>query len=247
MPFHPIEWHDTLPSTNTHLKMRLAEDPALPSGCVVAARRQTAGRGRYARTWRASEARDLTFSLLLRAPVAVAWLPLLPMAAALAVSDYLRALDLEAVVKWPNDVLVTGQKICGILSEYLPEAGAPHAAIVGIGLNLGMTVEEAARIDRPATSVLIERGSAPAPEAALDGLLPHLDHWVARWRAAGFAGLREAWEARVVGLGQPAAVGEGANRRRGIIEGFDDQGALLLRRPDGRMATILMGDVVVGE
>ncbi len=245
MHFSAVDWHDSLPSTNTFLKDRVSDDPGLCSGQVVATLRQTAGRGRYSRTWMASAHRDLTFSFLLRAEVEFRWMPLLPMAVSLGVSDYLRHLGIPAEVKWPNDVVVAGRKICGILSEFLPGAGPPPAVVVGVGLNLGMTPKEAARIDRPATSVRMERGHAPEPKVALEALLPAISPWIDRWRVAGYAGLCDAWEARVIGRGREATVGEGARQRHGVIEGFGNGGELLLREADGRVAVITMGDVVL--
>lgn len=245
MQFLPVEWHDALPSTNTFLRERLLADRGMPSGTVVAAREQTAGRGRYARTWMSRPGRDLAFSFLLREPVALAHVPTLPMAASLAVAHVLRRHGVAASVKWPNDVIVGSRKICGILSEYVPEIGPEPSLVVGIGLNVGMAPAEAEAIGRPATSIRIETGQEISPPEVLDQILAELPRWIAPWSMLGYAGLAEEWLPLATGVGQRAKVGEGERRKEGILEGFGPGGELLLRDDAGVLHTILMGDVVL--
>ena len=161
----------------------------------------------------------------------------LPMAAALGVAAYLQACGVAAQTKWPNDVLVGGRKICGILAE------RGEAVVLGIGLNVNMDADEAAAIDRPATSLRIETGEERAVEVVLDELLIHLGEWVGRWEKGGFAALREAWEGRCANMGEYVEVGEDADRRTGVVLGFGAAGQLLLREDDGTRAEVWAGDV----
>ena len=117
MRFQKPQWYDELPSTNTTLVEWLREGRDLPDGFVLAARFQTAGRGRYERQWLARPGRNLTFSALLRSDVSPLRFLSLPQAAALGVVAYLEENGLAAQTKWPNDVLVGGRKVCGILAE----------------------------------------------------------------------------------------------------------------------------------
>ncbi len=246
MHFLPAQWHDTLPSTNSFLVEAVRESPQLPGGTVVAAHCQTAGRGRYDRQWISQSNKDLTFSFLVRAAVPAAWIPALPMAAALAVADALEPLGVEPRTKWPNDVLVGGRKICGILSEYVPECSdSLQTAVVGIGLNVNMTAAEAADIDRPATSLFIETGRDNDIESVLNALLRTLPRHIAAWEQRGFEGLRHEWTRRAEGVGRRIAVGEGTQRKEGTLAGFGEFGELLLEDEAGQTHAVVLGDVTL--
>ena len=141
MQFQKPQWHDELPSTNTTLVEWLREGRDLPDGFVLAARSQTAGRGRYERQWLAQAGRNLTFSVLLRSDASPLQFLSLPQAAALGAVAYLEENGLAAQTKWPNDVLVGGRKVCGILAER-----CNGGVVLGIGLNVNMDADEAASI-----------------------------------------------------------------------------------------------------
>ena len=187
MKFH-VEWFDRLASTNTAMRDRFFKGLEIRNGQIVAAREQTAGRGRQARTWIASPGQNLCFSLFTQTEVELVAVPSLTMAAALAVNDLLRSMGILSAPKWPNDVLANGKKICGILSErverkdaFTPSSTAPDTGIiVGIGLNVNMSHEEARAIDRPATSILIESGKAADIPRTLEALFQPLEFCLPR-------------------------------------------------------------------
>jgi len=275
-----VTWHAELASTNTHLRDRAVADPNLPSGTVIAARCQTAGRGRHNRSWITEPGRDLAFSFLWRGQMPPETLPSLLMAASLAVADALGAFGVDARCKWPNDALARNRKICGILAEFVPRknengggegrasarpqvcnAGSgraearpsqtvfllqnmEQAAVVGIGVNINMTAAEAAAIDRPATSVLIETGKSWPIESVLAAILDRLAGRVAQWEQGGFEGLRRDWERYVVGLGLPVVIEQDDQRKAGVLAGFDTHGALRLRHKNGEEDIVLLGDVL---
>jgi BirA family transcriptional regulator, biotin operon repressor / biotin---[acetyl-CoA-carboxylase] ligase len=246
MQFHPVQWHDRLPSTNSYLVERLADEPRLASGTVVAARCQTAGRGRHARSWQSTPGRDLAFSFVLRAAVPPEWLPSLPMAASLGVAAALDAFGIAPLLKWPNDVLVGGRKLCGILSEFVHggnETAETHTAVVGIGVNVNMNESEARAIDRPATSMRIETGREWPVEGVLEAVLDALPPPLTAWEQHGFAGIREAWLRRTLPAGQSLSVSEGGQRRTGRLRGFGPHGELLLMDAAGAEHTVVLGDV----
>lgn len=244
MPEFTIHWRDSLPSTNTALREWWRDCPDLRGGTLLAARCQTAGRGRLDRTWFTTPGRDLAFSLLLRPDVPPGHLPSLPMAAALAVAHALDGFGLAAQVKWPNDVLVNGRKICGILSEVLSLAPDP-VVVLGIGLNVNMTETEATTIDRPATSLFIETGKNHTIEAVLDAVLDALPRFYTLWETQGFTGLRKDWLARVRGLGEAVSITTGDGIQHGVLEGFGAQGELLLRDAQGAIVPLIAGDLDV--
>ena len=246
MLFRPVRWFDTLPSTNSYLAHSLTEDLSLPTGTVVAARAQTAGRGQFGRTWRAVPQKDLTFSFLLRSSVNLAWIPSLPMAVALSTAEAMHAIGIQARVKWPNDVLVGGSKICGILVEHVPD-GSEALLIVGMGINVNATARDLEDIDRPATSVQIETGHSVPLEQALDMFLKPLPKWLDRWEREGFPGIREDWIRSAVGIGKGAVIRQTKNELHGVLEGFGQHGEVVLRQPCGKRRLIWSGDLDLGN
>ncbi len=233
-----IQWYDRLPSSNTFLKERLALEPELPSGTVVATRDQTQGRGRRGRNWISGANKNLTFSILLRGDCEPRKLPAAAMAAAVAVAELLEAEGVKADLKWPNDVLVGGKKICGILSE-----GVSGGIIIGIGLNVNR--EDAEEIDQPATSLLIETGARRTIDDLLEKLLPILSVGLDEWAEGGFSKVRKKWEANVPTLGKTVTVRDGDAERTGLLAGFGDDGELLLRVESGELISIWAGDLSV--
>ena len=234
--FLPPRWLERSPSTNSKLLRELEDGADLPSGTVLATDDQTAGRGRGSNQWQTRPGRDLACSFVLHARVAAEDLCSLSMAVALGVADLLAGLGLPARTKWPNDVIVGSRKICGILPEIprLPDSGSlPAVVVVGVGLNVGMSREEAAAIDQPATSIFIETGDLPAPRDLLPELLAALAPRLDRWCHGGFRALRDDWESRCAGLGQLVTVVDDGTRRQGVLEGFGDAGQLRLADKDG--------------
>ncbi len=233
-----LQWYARLPSTNTFLKERLALDGRLPSGTVVAAHEQTQGRGRREREWLSSSGENLTFSVLLRGKYNPRHLPSASMAAAVAVAEMLESEGLKPVLKWPNDVLVNGKKICGILSE-----GIIGGVIIGIGLNVNM--QNAEHIDQPATSILMEAGKRRDVDELLGKLLKHLSVRLDEWAQGGFSNVRKSWESKIPNIGKPVAVRDGTAIRTGTLAGFGADGELLLRDENGAIRSVWAGDLFV--
>ena len=240
--FSQPEWVERVTSTNSALIERLDRGDPLTDGYVLAAREQTAGRGRGKRQWQSQPGRDLCCSLVLRTAVEPSRLSSLSMAVSLGVAACLEGFGVAAQTKWPNDVIVDGRKIAGIL----PESRAGIAAVVvGIGVNVGMMAAEAARIDQPATSLQIETGVTNEPERVLTALLTALTPWVDDWERDGFAALRPSWEMRCAGLGEPVTVVDGNNRHTGILTGFGDAGQLHLDAGAGTTLEIWSGHLLL--
>ncbi len=235
------EWHDRVGSTNTALRERFYAQNRTKSGLIIAAREQTSGRGRQKRRWASSPDTNLCFSLFLETRTPLIQVPSLTMAAALAVNDLLNAKGIRATPKWPNDVLVGKKKICGILSERV-EHGSRCGIIVGIGLNVNMSGEEAAAIDRPATSMLIESGRSYNPAEVLSDLLPQLDFWLTRCAAGGFEAIRTVWTEKAGPIGKPLSVHDGDILKSGTLAGFGEHGELQLKT-DAGIEIIWSGDV----
>ena len=229
-----IRHHETIGSTNDEAR-RLLQGGA-PHGTVVHADEQTAGRGRLAHTW-FSPPGNLYMSAILRTGQPVDRCGELSFLAALAVADTVEALlprQIQATLKWPNDVLVKGGKIAGILLEQVDDA-----TIMGIGLN----VLEAPSNAVYKTTTIVANGGIASVDGARDLLLDHIGRHLATWMSEGFSPIREKWLARSYPIG--AAIKANANGQpvAGHFAGLDADGALLLDTAQGRQR-IVAGEVV---
>ena len=229
-PFFRLAAFATLANTSDEARRR-ARDGA-PEGTLVTARMQTEGRGRQGKRW-VSEPGNLYASLVLRPDVPIARAAQLGFAASLAVADTLGrfAPAAGATLKWPNDVLLGGKKVAGILLESEGDpGGGVRFVVLGIGVNLGSYPTDS---EFPATS-LKAAGRDAAPEAFLAALAPAFLVWYERWRRDGFVGLRQAWLDRAAGLGQALRARLPGETVEGRFAGLDDDGMLLLDGPAGR-------------
>ena len=235
--------YEELGSTNDRAR-ELAEEGA-EHGTVVVAETQTAGRGRRGRPWVSPPGKNLYLSVVLRPELAPAQASELTLVASLAVCDALRQAGVDAGIKWPNDLVASGKKIAGILTELAAEPERVHWVVVGVGVNRTARAEDfPEELRREATSVLLERG-APAPRALFAAAcLTALEGWVDRHADEGFGVVRDAWRERSVTLGREVLVRTDGREIRGTAEDIDDQGALLVRGPEGR-ERILVGDVAL--
>ncbi|UCH74649.1 MAG: biotin--[acetyl-CoA-carboxylase] ligase [Rhodospirillales bacterium] len=233
--------HETIDSTNAEAA-RLAQQGAA-DGTVIWARHQTAGRGRHGRRWQSPEG-NLYCSLLLRPEAPPAKAAQLSLAAALALGDALDDLLPAAsrpAFKWPNDVLIGGRKVAGILLESSgSHDGCLDWLVVGCGLNVRHFPEGT---DHPATSL----HAAGVANAVVGDLLAAFVHafagWRARWQRSGPGPLREGWLARAAHIGGEIAVRLPGDELRGRFAGLDAAGALLVDLPDGSRRTVSAGDV----
>ena len=223
-------------STNADL---LARAPHLAGPVLLLAQNQTAGRGRSGRTWQSAADASLTFSLAWKFQRALPQLVGLPLAVGVAIADALRDSGVHAQLKWPNDVLLDGQKLAGVLIE-TSAASDGVWAVVGIGINLALPPALAARIDTPAAALppqAIDR------EALLGALLNALAQALADFDAAGLAPFISRWNALHAWRGEAVAVlDQGRVRQQGTALGIDNAGRLLIDTADGQIA-VLSGDV----
>lgn len=229
-------------SSTSTLLLERAENAA-PSGSVLIADEQTAGRGRRGRSWVSSAQAGLTFSLLWRFASDMSRLAGLSLAVGVAVARALAVGGVAGVgLKWPNDVLLDGGKLGGILVE-LESDPAGVAAVIGIGINRQLPPGDPAEfLHRPAA---LAQALSPLPdrEQLLAWLLLELEDILDRFSQGGFRVLRDEWQARHAWQGrQVRLLNAGLTDREGVCLGADDDGALLLRTSTG-IERCLSGDL----
>jgi BirA family biotin operon repressor/biotin-[acetyl-CoA-carboxylase] ligase len=234
-----VVYRPSVTSTND-LARALAAQGA-PEGTLVLAEEQTAGRGRLGRVWLAPAGTSLLFSLIFRPALRPGQAFRLAMLCSLAAARAIEAVTaLPIHLKWPNDLVLRGKKLGGVLSEASLTGEWLDFVVVGLGLNVNLDVSTLPEIAATSLSAALGRPVARLP--LLQRILQEIE---AGYRdvAQGEA-LRAAWAARLSTLGQMVRV-TGGTEDEGLAEGVDADGALLLRRADGTLAHITVGDVTL--
>lgn len=230
-------------STNDVME-KLARD-GVKEGAVAFAESQTKGRGRLGRKWMSPTGKGLWFSLLLRPDMHPQQTTQLTVATGIALR---RAIEMHAGVrsdiKWPNDILLNGRKVAGILTELSAELDHIKYVIIGVGIDVNQGAGEfPIELRSVATSLKIETGKAWSRAALAVEVLRQLDYDYGRLVAGRFQGIAEEWEQHCTTLGQTVVIRIGDRRIRGRAESLSEDGALLLRSEHGHLETIMGGDV----
>ena len=225
--------YDTLDSTNEEAR-RLAKS-GVRGPLWIVSHEQTAGRGRRGRVW-ISESGNLFATLLMQATMSLS--AQLGFVAGLAAADAIaaHAPGAEVALKWPNDVLLNGKKIAGILLEALGH----DSLAIGIGINLAHYPPDT---EIPSISIAAVTGNPPDLDGILLRLASAMTAWYEIWLRQGFQPVRKAWLLRASGLGHPIRARLGDSEREGVFEDLDEDGALLLRDAAGTLMRITAGDV----
>jgi len=232
-------------STNDEVRRLLP--PALHQGSVVLAEHQTAGRGRRGRQWVTTFAGGLWLSLAWRFDLPMAALAGVSLAAGVALARVLEEFGLESHrLKWPNDLMVEGRKLAGILVEASGEASGPCVAVVGVGLNLSLAAEPAAAIDQPWCDLHAHLPEPPGRNRLAGRLIDELVRACLRYQREGLTPFLEDWRARDGFEGRKVEVRTGEERLVGICRGVDESGALRLER-DGVVRRFHAGEVSLRE
>jgi BirA family biotin operon repressor/biotin-[acetyl-CoA-carboxylase] ligase len=216
-------------STNAEIQ-RWAEEGA-PHGAVVIAEEQTAGRGRYGRSWMSAPGDGLTMSLLLRPAMQPAEVQRVTLAAAAAVTEALEGLfpGTRFLIKWPNDILIGDRKVCGILTELSAAAEVTYWIVVGIGINVRGTPESMPEAIGATAGTLQQTGRTAdraALAAAVLGAFESLwDEWI---ESGSFDGVLRRYRAHMAYEGQQVRVTLDGQSLEGVLTGVDDEGRLLI-------------------
>ena len=235
----PVERHATLGSTNDEALRRAAE--GAPEGLVVLAEVQTTGRGRQGRAWSDVPGASLAFSVVLRPALPLPRLPLLALAMACAVAEAAEAITQRAhAVKWPNDVLHEGRKVCGVLAESRSGGNGPPVLVIGTGVNVNHVETDFPESFRDrASSLRMASGRYVTPELVLAEILARFERYVILGRELGGDALWGAVVGRLPTPGTRVTVRQGDARLEGVVEGITENGALRFREHGHDEAVVL--------
>jgi BirA family biotin operon repressor/biotin-[acetyl-CoA-carboxylase] ligase len=222
----------------------LARDGAA-EGTVVIAESQQAGKGRLGRRWTSPAGVNLYASIILRPPIAPRHAPQLTFLSAAAVVRAIAEITgLTPTVKWPNDVLLDGCKVAGLLNELDAETERIRYLILGVGVNVNMQAEQFPDDLRyPASSLAMACGGEVSRLLFTRTLLEQIDRLYSQYQREGFEPIMQAWQEYFILTGQRVEVDCQGRLLRGQVLGLDEDGALLLRLDDGRQERVLAGDV----
>jgi len=234
-------------STND-LVDRLARD-GVAEGMVIFAEAQTRGRGRLGRAWVSPKGQGLWMSALLRPALPPQSATRLTIAAATALARAIRQqTGLAPEIKWPNDILLKGRKVAGILTELGAELEKIKYAVIGIGLNVNQAANDfPPELRRLATSLRLEKGRVIQRPALAAAILEELDKDYHRVLHGDFEALADEWERQCATLGQRISIHVGDRVISGRAESLDADGALLLRAHHGHLERIIGGDITVDK
>jgi len=227
--------------TSTMEVARQEAERGAAEGTVVIADEQTAGRGRLKRPW-LSPRGNIALSVILYPDLPR--LPQLTMLASLAVAHSIEATTgLKAAIKWPNDVLVSGKKVSGILLESNVKGSTANHAIIGIGINVNLPPLDFPEITPTATGLADELGKKVSRLAVIQRLLVEIEQLYLTLSAG--ESLYEKWRDSLVTLGEKVRVSTGDNIYEGVAESVDRDGSLLVRQADGRLHRFVAADVTL--
>lgn len=241
----PILHFQSTDNTNHQAKM-LAYEGA-PEGALVIAEEQSQGRGRRGRIWFSPAGQGLYATVLLRPPLPPSEAPKLTLLTAVATAEALeRETGLPIRIKWPNDILVNGCKLAGILAEIGTEMDTVDFAVIGLGLNVNIPQASfPSDLRTPATSLFIETGRPFSRVRLLQSWLEALEETYTLFRRGNFADILSRWKILADIVGSRIAVDLPGRRYSGEVQEVDENGVLILREPGGTLQRIFSGDITL--
>lgn len=239
-----IAYYSVLDSTNNRAK-RMAEEGA-PHGTLILADEQTGGRGRRGRSWETPPKSSIAMTLIIRPKLPPEKASMLTLVQGMAVASACRELlGLPAKIKWPNDVVIDGKKICGILTEMSAEMDDIHYLVIGTGINANME-EFPEEIRGVATSLSLQAGRKVNRAEVICCCMKYFEKYYGIFmETEDLSGLKELYHKILVNLNAEVCVLEPGNEYRGISRGINEKGELLVEKEDQTVETVFAGEVSV--
>ena len=233
---------DEIDSTNEYAKRLVEDGYSSDEMCVVSAQYQTAGKGRRGRGWITPPGTCLTFSILYRPGLPTEACPMITLVMAMAVRAALFDFDIECQIKWPNDIIIGGKKLCGILTEAIPDS---DYKVVGCGINLNQEAFPEDLADK-ATSILIETDDCVDEDNLLESIVGYFEKYAeSLTENKNLSGLMDEYNDMLVSKDKEVTVLDPKGEYEGISEGINQNGELIVRRPDGSKELVYAGEVSV--
>lgn len=239
-----VEYHETVDSTNVRAK-RLAEEGAA-AGTLVVSDCQEAGRGRRGRTWVSPSGKNVFMSLILRPEILPSSASMVTLVAALAVRDGIeKATGLSSFIKWPNDIVSNGKKLCGILTEMSAELEGIHYVVVGIGINVNME-EFPEDVRKSATSLFLETGEKVRRSRLIAAVMEAFEEYYEEFISQGdLSGLIGVYNKHMVNADGEVRILDPAGEYTGRALGINEKGELLVKMESGEVKHVISGEVSV--
>ena len=238
-----IYHYDSIDSTNDKA-YELAEGGE-PEGTLVIAEAQTKGKGRIGRKWLSPRAGGVYVSLILRPDTETDEVPAVTLIAALSIIRAIKkTCGLEAKMKWPNDIFISGKKVCGILAEMKAQPDRVDFLVLGIGINVNTSGK---KLPPEGTSLKSEAGSSVSRSELLRNVLLEIEKDYTKFRKEGFAALRDECKKFSMVIGENVKIDEHNRQVKGLAVDIDEKGALAIKLKDGSIKRVFSGDVILAR
>ena len=240
----PVIYYDELASTN--LQAKLDAEKGAAEGTLIVADMQTAGRGRRGKGWSSPAGTNVYFTLILKPDYDTDLTSMVTLVMGLAVAEGIRSTcGVRAQIKWPNDIVVDGRKICGILAEMSVEREFVHYVVIGVGINVGKQ-EFPPEIAQTATSLWQECGRRVSRSQLIENVMKAFEERYETFcRDGNLAGLLDDYNRLLINSGREVRVLDPKGEFRGISRGINAKGELLVEREDGETTAVYAGEVSV--
>ena len=241
---HPVTYYDEIGSTN--LQAKLDAEHGAGQGALVVADMQTAGRGRRGRAWSSPPGTNVYYTLILKPDITPDKASMLTPVMGLAVAEGIfRTCGLEPQIKWPNDIVVNGKKVCGMLAEMSLERDFIHYVVIGAGINVGLQ-EFPEEIAATAACLQQECGKKVPRAELIVNIMHAFERYYEIFRKQGdLSGLIEQYGRLLVNNGREVRVLDPKGEFQGIARGINELGELLVEREDGSVTAVYAGEVSV--
>ncbi|MFS0781412.1 biotin--[acetyl-CoA-carboxylase] ligase [Bacillus sp. 1P06AnD] len=238
-----IDYEDSIGSTQKKA-IEMANEGA-PEGTIVVADEQTGGRGRMARKWHSAKRTGIWMSVLAKPNIPIQQAPQLTLLTAVAVVQAIEDVTgVQAEIKWPNDILIKGKKMTGILTEMQAEADGIHSIVIGIGINVNQSIEDfPEELQEKATSLRVQCGQMVSREALIGSVLKRFESLYQIYQSKGFKVIKTLWESYAVSIGKTITATTLQARVTGIAMGITDEGVLLIKDGSGTVHSIYSADI----
>ncbi|MEW9669797.1 biotin--[acetyl-CoA-carboxylase] ligase [Ammoniphilus sp. 3BR4] len=238
-----VHYFPSVDSTQ-HKAHSLAKEGA-PEGTLVIADHQEGGKGRLGRVWHSPPGSGVSMSILLRPKLELHRCPQLTLLTAVAIVEAIREeTELPVQIKWPNDILLNGKKICGILTELNAESDCINYLIIGVGINVN-TPSFPEELSGIATSLMLEKKEPIRRVKLIQNLLQKLEELYELYLEEGFAPIKSRWESHAISIGKNLIIRQMSGTMTGFALGIDDQGVLLVQKDDGSVEKVYSADIEI--